>query len=478
MNSDQIKKLVTKRHPQYEAMLEHWNFLEACYKGGREWFTPDNIFRYVKEGSREFKARLKRAYRFNHSREVVDLVNKYLFRPPVVRKDGAPESVKKFWGKATLSGLDMTEFMQTASIRSSIFGRSWVVVDTDVVAQGGRMSKKAAQSFNGPYVYLVKPQDAVDMSFDRNGELNWILLREYKRDDTSPFASTRDILTVYRLWTRTEWFQIESVTKLPAKPEILVEGAIQLNKEVASVNWEITKKGKHDLGMVPVLQDDNGHGGDLYSSPSLIADIAYLDRACANYASNLDAIIQDQTFSQLAMPAQNVLPGDDAYKKMVEMGTKRVFLYDGEGGVGPAYLSPDPRQAQLIISAIGQLINEIYHSVGLAGERTKQDNSKGIDNSSGVAKSKDFERVLALLKSKAVNLETLENKIARVVAKWAGEEYEDDLVVYSEDFSVKSLTDELEITTSILMLDAPEPVLAKQMKLLLRRVLPRFHGRL
>jgi hypothetical protein len=46
---------------------------------------------------------------------------------------------------------------------------------------------------------------------------------------------------------------------------------------------------------------------------------------------------------------------------------------------------------------ISKIINEIYHSVGLAGERTKEDNSQGIDNSSGVAKAYDFERVNALL---------------------------------------------------------------------------------
>jgi hypothetical protein len=46
---------------------------------------------------------------------------------------------------------------------------------------------------------------------------------------------------------------------------------------------------------------------------------------------------------------------------------------------------------------INKIINEIYHTVGLAGERTKQDNAMGIDNSSGVAKAYDFERVNAAL---------------------------------------------------------------------------------
>ncbi|MEZ6841312.1 hypothetical protein ABVN80_14665 [Acinetobacter baumannii] len=39
------------------------------------------------------------------------------------------------------------------------------------------------------------------------------------------------------------------------------------------------------------------------------------------------------------------------------------------------------------MTTINKIIGEIYHTVGLAGERTKQDNAVGIDNSSGVAES-------------------------------------------------------------------------------------------
>ncbi|MCP6576658.1 hypothetical protein NL496_28590, partial [Klebsiella pneumoniae] len=85
-----------------------------------------------------------------------------------------------------------------------------------------------------------------------------------------------------------------------------------------------------------------GESESPYFSPSLIDDIAYLDRAVANYLSNLDAIIQDQTFSQLAIPVQSLLPGDENHAKVMEMGTKRVFTYDSESGNQPFYLSPDP----------------------------------------------------------------------------------------------------------------------------------------
>ncbi|MFX9457971.1 hypothetical protein ABTO37_19515, partial [Acinetobacter baumannii] len=73
----------------------------------------------------------------------------------------------------------------------------------------------------------------------------------------------------------------------------------------------------------------------------------------------------------------------------------------------------------------------------MAGERTKQDNAVGIDNSSGVAKAYDFERVNALLAAKADSLEAIENKIVDLVCKRHGVKLKEDstpLVSYPDNF--------------------------------------------
>ena len=88
-NSEALIKLTERRHPEFGDALEHWEFLESCYKGGREWIDK-NLFTYHKEGHTEFKARKQRAYRFPHSKEVVSLVNKYVFK-------GAIERTEKAW---------------------------------------------------------------------------------------------------------------------------------------------------------------------------------------------------------------------------------------------------------------------------------------------------------------------------------------------------------------------------------------------
>lgn len=449
-----LKKFLERRHPEYAEMLPHWEFLEDCYEGGREWFEK-NIFRYIKEGESEYGDRLQRAYRFNHTREVVDLVNKYLFKMEISRSQDAPESVKRFWKEATLNRASVNDYAKYISRKSSTYGRVWVVVDT--TGASGVASKADEKSGKvRTYSYVVEPEHALDMSFDDEGELNWILIHEQVRDDEDPIESSGKMIDRYRLWEREQWTLFIA------------------HRDGKKVTIEIDGPHAHDLGFVPVFAANNTSSDEQYTAPALIDDIAYLDRAVANYLSNLDAIIQDQTFSQLVIPAQGLVPGEDAHDKLVEMGTKRAFTYDAEGGGKPEYISPDVKQAEIILAVISKIINEIYHTVGLAGERTKEDNSQGIDNSSGVAKAYDFERVNSLLAAKADSLEYIENKLARYVAAWNGEEVSENLVSYPDNFDVRGLHDEFGIASQLSLIAAPDSVRRQQMEAVIDKLFPKL----
>jgi hypothetical protein len=444
-----LKALIARRHPVYEELSEHWDFLADTYEGGRGWFKK-HIFRYYKEGEEEFDERVSRAYRFNHTREVVDVLTKYVFKQDANRSDDAPPSLQKFWKRATRSGLSIKEFMRQVSTQTSISGRVGVVVDRPAIEAN---VSKAEAGLVLPYCYSIAPSELLDYSFDEDKQLNWVLLREHFRDDANPLTSSGKVTPRFRLWTRTDWrlFALSSDKKTV--------------KQIDA--------GEHNLGEVPIVLADHLVNDELYESHALIDDIAYLDRAVANYLSNLDAIIQDQTFSQLAMPAQNVAPGDLGYEEILRAGTKRIFTYDGQSGTAPFYLSPDPKQAELIVTVINKIINEIYHSVGLAGERTKQDNAVGIDNSSGVAKAFDFERVNALLASKGDSLELTENRIARLVCLWMEEPLpQADLVNYPESYDVRDVYDEFDIAAKLLLVQAPDAVRRQQMTTLVDKIFP------
>ncbi|BBI61684.1 hypothetical protein HSBAA_29900 [Vreelandella sulfidaeris] len=308
---------IKRRHPEYDDLIKHWKFLEATYNGGRKWFG-DNIFRYHKEGNKEFKDRLERAYRFNHTREIVNLVNKYVFRGEVKRQEEPPQALGEFWKRTTRDGQTIQQFMRQADIKASTFGRIWLIVDS-TLKEGDAVSIADQKKQGGQvYAYIVPPTHMLDMGYGEDGELLWVLIYEPVRDDDDPFNSSGCIRKRWRVWTKTEWFLIEE------------------KASGTKIEHALHSTGVNRLGIVPAIPlDALGNHESQYSSPALINDVAYLDRAVANYLSNLDAIIQDQTFSQLAIPAQNLMPGDDDYKKVVAMGTKRVFVFDGENGGQP-----------------------------------------------------------------------------------------------------------------------------------------------
>jgi hypothetical protein len=483
--TDVLRSFYERRHPAYADLVGHWAFLEAAYRGGRAWFGS-NIFRYFKEGDQEFSQRLERAYRFNHTREVVELVQKYLFKGEITRNiSDAPEHVTDFWKHATLTGLDISQLMRQVSVGKSVGGRVAVVVDNnfqvmtvapataDEAPSVRPVSIKEAREQNYRiYAYVVGVKDILDYAFDEDGdgELLWIKLREVYRDDKDPIESTGELKERIRLWTRTDWTEFE---ELATGAQVrLADG--KLSNEI---KVQITKSEPHNLGFVPVYLADHTICEDLYRPSGLIDDIAYLDRAVANYLSNLDAIIQDQTFSQLAIPAQAIQQGDDIFTKVLEMGTKRIFLYDaGQGSSAkPEYLSPDPKQAGVILSVINKIINEIYHTIGLAGERTKEDNAVGIDNSSGVAKAYDFERVNSLLLSKAQICQNVENWIVKTVLAWAGQPAPtDNLVTYPTTFDIANLNDELVTAEALAKLQGPIEVRREQMRGMVDKIFPQL----
>ena len=127
-----LKAFLARRHPLYKEMAPHWEFLSATYEGGRAWFDK-NVHRYIKEGEKEFKDRVKRAYRFNHTREVVDLVIKYLFKMEVARNlDDTPEPILDFWKLASYQGQGIRDYMRSVSTAASKLGRVWLVVDSNL----------------------------------------------------------------------------------------------------------------------------------------------------------------------------------------------------------------------------------------------------------------------------------------------------------------------------------------------------------
>jgi ribosomal protein L12E/L44/L45/RPP1/RPP2 len=470
-SSDTLLAMTKRRHPDYAASVEHWEFLELSYKGGREWIEK-NLFTYHKEGKTEFAKRKQRAYRFPHSREVISLINKYVFKGSIERREeGAlPAPVKDFWKSSTLLKRPIADLMNSVCTWTSTFGRIWIVVDNNVPA--GVVSEADRKASGGRcYAYHLKPIDVLDLAYDDDGELNWLLNREYYRDDSDPLTAGA-LSSRFRLWTKNFSVPVE----------------VKKNED-GSETATLGKPTEYDLDMVPIFPADHLDSEEPYKSNGLIDDVAYLDRAVANYLSNLDVIIQDQTFSQLAIPYQGLLPSEasgsvedeedgDEMRHIQQMGHNRVFVFNAEGGSAPVFLSPDVKQADIIMKAVTKIVGEIYHSIGMAGERTKEDNAAGIDNSSGVAKAYDFEKLNAMLAAKARSLQHIEKNLIRIVLAWHNQKKElqdiEEFVTYPTTFDVRNLSDEFDNAQRLSLVNAAKELRRAQMKRLAEKMFPQM----
>jgi hypothetical protein len=424
-----VGSLLTRVHPKHAEYSLSWVFFLESYLGGPSYLSK-HLFQYFKEGDEEFAARKDRAYRENHTKRVVDLVNSYLFKQEAGRSsDNA--LVKKFWENFDGRGGKVGRFMKKASVFASIMGRVYIVCDKRGLPEERQTGTQLdnLQSEAQPYCYLVYPQDLLDVGLDDQGRMRWAVIREYKRDDDDPFHSTGDVQPNYRFWTRDEWTLYD-----------------ESGQEIGG--------GHHGLGMVPIVTLDSEEQDD-YTGQSLVGDVAYLDRAIMNNWSRLDVVVNDQTFSQLIFPVEG-LPADimedkELREKFLTLATNRVILYSAQAQAAPSFISPDASQATFILEMIQTQVKQLYASMGLQGETGVE-----VKTQSGVSKGYDFEKLNKLLANKADNLEQAEDKILDIFRGWMGGINAEAKVEYPDEFDVKSLSDEITMAQELTLMGISE----------------------
>lgn len=450
-----IMDLKDRRFPGYVNYRIEWDFFTQSYDGGM-FYMKNNLFRFSRESNEEFTARLKRAYKNNHSERVVNIYNSYLFKSPAERsiiKDSS-KKLEVFQENTDGQGNSINDFMKQVDKMGEITGRCYIVMDRaprDAVESP--MSQRENLSDNMiPYCYTIKPQDVIDISFDDYGNIKWLIVKETYRNDDDWKTAENKTRERYRVWTPENIF--------------LVDG-----------NNTETLPGP---GFVPVIYYDPERQ-DQYTGASLLKTVSYIDRAIFNNQSRLDVILNEQAFSQLALPFQ-ALPQstfmnetdvdedgneNSVAKEVLELSAKRVFLFDAASSKGPEWISPDPEQARIIMEAIAADYKSLYSTLGLAGEV-----GEDVKMESGIAKAWNFDKVNRMLSSRADNLEETELKLYNMFSKYLEMEVEVK-VDYPETFDLETDQETIDRAERLLLLDMPLSYQKEVMKDLLGKTLPK-----
>jgi len=497
-----------RRHPRFNLFERHWRFLYESYVGGPEYLykginsprpTGDygsagrlgntNLFKYFKEGPEEYVDRILRSHRNNYVKKVVDQVKSFVAKkPPTRRVESASEAIRRFWKNADGQGRGIDRTMAAVMQWAEVFGTTWILVDKP---RDEFLNLEDEMDLGLPYVKHYFPFDVLDGGFTDRGNLKWVMVRDTVRGDDNPMAPPTTE-TIYTIWDRQRFLAIK---KRP-RPE---GGTGQTTQTFVAVP-ELS--GVHELGIVPLHPVRFSDSEDPFVAPGLVDDIAYLDRDIFNKGSQLDTIVLDQTFSQLTMPTDAVLMNDpsraeenagditaardtreEARKRVMEMGTKRVFLFNGNASHPPQYISPDATQVDTIRQIIKDEVTEVYRIAGLLGEVGRE-----VRTQSGTSKAYDFDRLNKVLAFVAGELEFTEWWMALVVTLWmtpTGEEVQGaaklpkDIVSYPDDFDITGLLEELDTAVRSEEYDYWSPTArAEQRKKLLQKQFPNASDRL
>lgn len=458
-----------RRHPRFNLLEKHWRFLLESYQGGPDYMfkgydrvNPEgirnnkqtvgqrNLFKYFKEGNGEYRERIERSHRNNYSKKVVDQIRAFVARKPAERTADPSIELEKFWRNADGRGRDIDRFMALELQWAAVFGLIWVLVDKPDVATVSR-DEELKQGL--PFLKTFFPFDVLDGGFDSMGELKWIMFRERTRVDDDPTMAA-PIFTDHVIWDRekVERWRIVSMKdeKNQSRPTAMLISTVQ-----------------HGLGFVPVRPLRFTDSDDAFVAAGMLDDVSYLDRDVYNKMSLLDTIIYDQTFSQLVIPTDAIVlnsperteqnAGVDAIEtsrqrtrqRITEMGTKRVFLFNGQTSHPPRYISPDASQVQVIRDTIKDYIEEIYRITGL-----RQEIGRDVRTQSGTSKAYDFDKLNKVLSFIAQEMELQDKWQSAVTEKWLSlsEDSEldlaavDDLVQYPRNFDITGLLEEIDTT--------------------------------
>lgn len=473
---------LTATHPVYNAFVERWLEYLDLYEGEN---LERYVFRHIRESQESHQARIKRVSYRNFCAPVVDLYIHYLFSKPINRSPGQPRPAppasdpeeppvaparkkkhlslvqgKKPGGVAGSSrqqeweswlkdvdrrGTTMDRFMADSGRFALIFGHIFIATDMPRISEQPRTeAERRAQSLR-PYLVPYFPTEVPNWQLDDDGSLVWIRFREMAQGQSDPFASTNrwqqkvqqnvqmfaDYRLIkegqqglsmnpvksarYRTWTRYGWFL----------------------HEIKGRKVELIDQGEHGLGVVPVEPLYNRRYSRYpFVGQSLLTDIGRLNVEILNMDSLITESVYQNVINILVMRRQ---PTDQSE---IVIGANNVLEYSGD--VPPFFLTPSAAPLQFMEGRVQTLREEIYRLAKLGGGLGLEPRAM----SSGLEAAFEFNETNRMLADRADESENTETKVHRHWYRWMGGEFT-GTVDYSDDFSVQSFQEELQLVTTV-----------------------------
>ena len=399
-------ELVKGTHPAYANNIDRYRFYNDSYIGGDDYANGSYLPHFVYEDGNDYAKRIASTPLANHCRNIIQIYTSFLFgKEP--RRDYAgidiDPSLDSFLMDADLEGRDFSAFMRDASIQSSIYGASVILVDRPST-QADTLEDELTAGIR-PYVSLVSAENVIDWRFERqaNGHYKMTMLKimeEGTRDSQTfryYYPSHTDVVTVY-----------------------------EKEKKV-----QITERHENPLGYIPAVWLYNERSAVRGVGISDLTDLADLQKSIYSDYCELDSTLKLSNHPSLVMTRTGV----DA-----NAGPGSVILMDETipDQLRPYLLQPSSASIDSILNSIKTKVEEIDRIAHLGGVRSTSTRSV-----SGVSLMVERQLLHARLQEKANNLALAEEQVWGIWADWQNLTWEGQ-VDYPHGYNIRDTHAELQ----------------------------------
>lgn len=390
--------LTNMRNSEYE-------LLHDAYYGTGMFAAGGALQKHPRESAANYTFRQQLSYYLNHTAPIINACVDPIFKDTISRNYNESELFETFLNDVDRLGTTLQEFMRYNSTQAKIYSVMYILVDN--VSEIGETVADQVGNRQLPYLVAIEPKSVYKWLVNDIGELD---LFTYT---TTVFDDEGKAKTQYHEWTRTSW-------------------------TVRNEEQKVIATGEHNLGKVPIVQwfGRSSRKIDILPPPEYLA-IAKTNHQVYHLCSLLTQILNMQTFSTLTLP-DNGQGVDD-----ITLGTNNVLMYPAESSHAPAFIAPDRGPAEIIMSVIKMLVDDMYRLSGINSVIGVQ------EAKSGVAKQWDFERTNQRLADFSVQCESAEYDIIELFELWTGMNvnYKCD---YPREFKINDIADSLAQSQAVL----------------------------
>lgn len=406
-------RLFSRENTFYTACKNQWGRNLRAYSGGRD-YVREALVRHLSEIEKEYEERVRRAYYFNWPRKIARIITQYVLATRPERQNADPDLAED-WSR---TGLRVDEVMRQFSTMLNLYGAAWLAVDMPSF-DGVKTRADELRERLRPYCVALSPLQVPDWCYGADGELDWVLVKEHRTDNSDPYSDPVEI-DIRKLWTR----------------DMLTVAAKYSDGRAAE------KQIEHGLGCVPFIRkvEVDGYG---IEARHWFDDVVAISDAILNNESEAQMntvkqmfglLVVSESFANNARMASEESQAEGKTPESVSsiIGRSAAIVEAPEDKGVSRYIAPSGAETAAIRSENQALIRMMFECVGLAVSK----DTRLVE--SAEAKLWDFQNVEQYMRTRADVLEQTEYQAWELMRKW-NPAIPQPTISYNRNFAVLDL---------------------------------------